>query len=136
MPSAATAEARAAGEWADRFRQLSDADPVIQAHGKYFSCSYLLDFQQLQMLVRMHGGRAEQVLVDPPPLEAYDFAIRGDVELWRKFCQPTPPAMYHGLWSATFRSGMRIEGNILTLMQNLMCMTRQMELLRTTGSPV
>ena len=44
--------------------------------------------------------------------------------------------MYHGLWSATFRSDLSLEGDLLILMQNLRCFTRQFELLRKTGVPV
>lgn len=115
------------------FRQLSDGDAELQAHGAYFTCSYLLDMGEHTFLVRMHRGRIEELTVDPEPLTAYDFAIRADAETWRGFCQPTPPPMYHGIWAATFRRGMRMEGDLLVLMQNLRCLTRQLELLRVTG---
>ncbi|MEU7381935.1 MULTISPECIES: hypothetical protein [unclassified Streptomyces] len=117
----------------ERFRQLSDSDAEIQAHGKYFSCSYLLDMEKHSFLVRMHRGRVEELIVDPEPLAAYDFAIRATAETWQGFCSPTPAPMYHGIWAATFRRGMRLEGELLVLMQNLRCLTRQLELLRVTG---
>ncbi|MFF9126689.1 hypothetical protein ACF09J_25980 [Streptomyces sp. NPDC014889] len=126
----ATATAR---EPVERFRQLSDGDAEIQAHGKYFSCSYLLDMEKHSFLVRVHRGRIEELIVDPEPLTAYDFAIRATAETWQGFCRPTPPPMYHGIWAATFRRGMRLEGDLLVLMQNLRCLTRQLELLRETG---
>jgi hypothetical protein len=44
--------------------------------------------------------------------------------------------MYHGIWSATFQRDMQLEGDVLVLMQNLRCITRQIELLRVIGSPV
>jgi hypothetical protein len=44
--------------------------------------------------------------------------------------------MHHGIWAATFQRDMRLDGNVLVLMQNLRCITRQIELLRTVGSPV
>lgn len=44
--------------------------------------------------------------------------------------------MHHGIWAATFRRDMRLDGDILVLMQNLRCVTRQIELLRAVGSPV
>jgi hypothetical protein len=44
-----------------------------------------------------------------------------------------PKPMYHGIWSASFRRDMRLEGDLLVLMQNLRCLTRQLELLRLTG---
>lgn len=120
-------------ESVDRFRRLSDGDAEIQAHGKYFSCGYLLDMETHSFLVRMHQGRVEELIVDPEPLVAYDFAIRATAETWREFCRPTPRPMYHGIWAATFRRGMRLEGDLLVLMQNLRCLTRQLELLRVTG---
>jgi hypothetical protein len=44
--------------------------------------------------------------------------------------------MYHGIWAATFQRDMRLDGDVLVLMQNLRCLTRQIELLRTVGVPV
>ena len=44
--------------------------------------------------------------------------------------------MYHGIWSASFRRDMSLEGDLLVLMQHLRCITRQIELLRKTGVPV
>ncbi|MFF4756513.1 hypothetical protein ACWD5R_44980 [Streptomyces sp. NPDC002514] len=117
----------------DYFRRLSDGDEELQAHGAFFSCTYLLDMEDHSFLVRMHRGQVEELIVDPEPLTGYDFAIRADAETWRGFCRPTPPPMHHGIWAATFRSGMRLEGDLLVLMQNLRCLTRQLELLRVTG---
>jgi len=123
--------------WVDKFRNQSDSDAELQAHGKFYSCSFLLDMQEHRYLVRMHRGKVEEILVDPGDLdERYQFAIRASADTWRKFSQPTPPPMYHGIWSASFRSGMRLEGDLLILMQNLRCVTRQLELLRVTGAPV
>ena len=123
--------------WVDKFRNQCNSDAELQAHGKFYSCSFLLDMQEHRYLVRMHRGKVEEISVDPGDLdERYQFAIRASADTWRKFSQPTPPPMYHGIWSASFRSGMRLEGDLLILMQNLRCVTRQLELLRTTGAPV
>jgi hypothetical protein len=123
--------------WADNFRSQSNSDAELQAHGKFYSCSFLLDAEQHRFLVRMQDGKVEEILVDPGPLdERYQFAIRASADTWRKFSQPTPPPMYHGIWAASFQKDMRLEGDLLVLMQNLRCLTRQLELLRVTGSPV
>jgi hypothetical protein len=44
--------------------------------------------------------------------------------------------MYHGIWAASFQRDMKLEGDVLVLMQNLRCVTRQIELLRVVGVPV
>ncbi len=123
--------------WVDSFRRASDEDAELQAHGKYYSCAFLLDMEEHSYLVKMHAGKVEEVLVDPGPLDdRYQFVIRASAETWRKFGQKTPPAMCHGLFAASFREDMSLEGDLLVLMQNLRCVVRQIELLRTTGVPV
>ena len=123
--------------WVDTFRRASDEDAELQAHGKYYSCAFLLGMEEHSYLVKMNGGNVEDVLVDPRPLDArYQFAIRASAETSRKFGQETPPPMCHGLFAASFREDMSLEGDLLVLMQNLRCVVRQIKLLRTTGVPV
>lgn len=123
--------------WADAFASASNSDPEIQAHGKYFTCSYLLDATDRTYVIQVESGQVVNVAVDPGPLDVpYQFAIRASAATWRGFGEPTPAPMFHGIWAASFKLDMRLEGNLLVLMQNLRCVTRQIELLRTVGSPV
>jgi hypothetical protein len=124
-------------EWAEKFAQASNEDPEIQAHGKYFTCSYLFDMGDHSFVVQVDRGLVADVAVDPGPLDVpYQFAIRASADTWRHFGVPTPEPMYHGIWAASFQRDMKLEGDILVLMQNLRCFTRQIELLRTVGVPV
>ena len=126
-----------AQKWVEEFRRTSDEDEELQAHGKYYSCNYLLDMEEHQFLVSMHAGKVEEILIDPGPLDArFQFIIRASAETWRNFAKEIPPPMYHGIWAASFRGDMSIEGDQLVLMQNLRSLTRQIELLRKTGVPV
>ena len=126
-----------AAEWADAFARASDEDPEIQAHGKYFTCSYLLDMERRTFVIQVGRGKVLDVTVDPGPLQVpYQFALRASADTWRHFGVPVPAPMYHGIWSASFQRDLRLEGDILVLMQNLRCFTRQFELLRTVGVPV
>jgi hypothetical protein len=133
----AATSAPSAETWADAFRAATNDDPEIQAHGRYFTCSYLLDMADHTFVVRMVSGRVVEVAVDPGPLDVpYQFAIRASAETWRNFGVPVPAPMYHGIWAASFQRDMRLEGDVLVLMQNLRCITRQIELLRSVGAPV
>ena len=124
-------------EWVRSFTDASDNDPEIQAHGKYFTCGYLLDMENHHFVVRMTSGKVAELAVDPGPLDVgYQFAIRASAETWRGFGTEIPAPMYHGIWAATFRRDMKLEGDVLVLMQNLRCITRQIELLRTVRVPV
>lgn len=130
-------QAPAPADWARAFTEANDHDPEIQAHGKYFTCAYLLDMAEHTFVVRVVSGKVAEVAVDPGPLDVpYQFAIRASAETWRNFGVATPAPMYHGIWAATFQRDMKLEGDILVLMQNLRCLTRQIELLRGIGVPV
>jgi hypothetical protein len=126
-----------AQDWVEEFRRTSDEDEELQAHGKYYSCNYLLDMEEHQFLISMHAGKVEEILIDPGPLDArFQFIIRASAETWRNFAKESPPPMYHGIWAASFQGDMSIEGDQLVMMQNLRTLTRQLELLRKTGVPV
>ena len=123
--------------WAESFRSASDNDEELQAHGKFYTCSFLLDLGDRNVVVRMNRGKIDGLVIDPGPLdERYQFAIRASADTWRKFATPIPPPMFHGIWAATFQRDMTLEGDILVLMQNLRAVTRQLELLRETGVPL
>ena len=123
-------------DWAVRFSEASDRDPTIGAMAKYFTCTYLWDMGTQKVIVRMVDGKVHEINIDPAPMDAFDFALRASPETWREFARPVPEPMYHGIWSASFRRDLKLEGNLLVLMQNLRNFTVQFELLRKVGVPV
>jgi hypothetical protein len=122
--------------WAESFTEATNGDAEIGAHGKYYSCSYMLDMQDRKLIVDMHRGKVENINLDVQPLDAYQFALRAPADTWRGMGEPVPAPMYHGIWAASFRKNLSMEGDLLVLMQNLRCFTRQIEILRETGVPV
>lgn len=124
-------------EWVAALTEVTNADPEISAHGKYFSCSYLLDMETHTFVVEIERGKIVNIAIDPGPLDvSYQFAIRASADTWRNFGVPVPAPMYHGIWAASFQRDMKLEGDVLVLMQNLRCVTRQIELLRAVSVPV
>jgi hypothetical protein len=123
-------------DWAVRFSEASDRDQTIGAMARYFTCSYLWDMGAARIIVEMVDGKVYRINTDPQPLDAYDFALRASAATWREFARPVPAPMYHGIWAASFRRDLKIEGNILVMMQNLRNFTVQFELLRKVGVPV
>ena len=122
--------------WASKFKSLTDSDQTIAAMGQYYTCTFLWDMTERKVIIEMHDGKVKHINVDPAPLDAYDFALRASAETWREFAQPMPKPMYHGIWAASFRKDLKIEGNHLIMMQNLRNFTVQFELLRKCGVPV
>jgi hypothetical protein len=122
--------------WAESFAQATNEDALIGAHGRHYSCTYMLDMQERRVIVEMHKGHVEKINLDPQPLDDYQFALRAPAKTWRGMGERVPKPMYHGIWAASFREGLSMEGELLVLMQNINCFTRQVELLRETGVPV
>lgn len=123
-------------DWAVRFSEASDRDQTIGAMARYFTCTYMWDMGPQKVIVEMLDGKVYRINTDPQPLDAYDFVLRASPATWREFARPIPAPMYHGIWAASFRRDLKMEGNILVLMQNLRNFTVQFELLRKVGVPV
>lgn len=123
-------------QWAEAFRRATESDPVIQSMAKYYSCDFLLDMEERKVLVQMHDGRVKRIDIDPAPLDPYHFALRASAETWRKMSLKTPPPFFQGMWAASAREDLRMEGDLTVLMQNLRNFTAQLELLRQVGVPV
>ena len=122
--------------WADKYESLTNSDETISAMGKYYTCSFMFDMTDCKVIIEMHDGKVKNINTNPGPLDPYDFALRASAATWREFGQPVPRPMFHGIWAASFREDLKLEGNHLVLMQNLRNFTVQFELLRKCGVPV
>ena len=122
--------------WAKKYEEASNSDDTIKAMAKYYTCSFMFDMEKAKVIIEMHDGKVKNINTNPGPLDPYDFALRASANTWKEFSQPMPKPMYHGIWSASFRKDLKIEGNHLVLMKNLRNFTVQFELLRKTGVPV
>ena len=122
--------------WAKKYEDLSNSDETIGAMAKHYSCSFMFDMEKAKVIIEMHDGMVKNINTNPGPLDPYDFALRASANTWKEFSQPIPKPMYHGIWSASFRKDLKIEGNHLILMKNLRNFTVQFELLRKSGVPV
>ena len=122
--------------WASKFKNLTDNDDTIQCMGKYYTCSFMYDMTERKVIVEMHDGKVKNINTDPAPLDPYDFALRASAQTWREFAKPVPKPMFHGIWAASFCEDLKLEGNLLVLMQNLRNFTVQFELLRKCSVPV
>ena len=122
--------------WAQRYENLTNNDEAIAAMGKYYTCSFMYDMQKEKVIIEMLDGKVRSINTNPGFLDSYDFSLRACAETWREFAEPIPKPMFQGIWSASFREDLKIEGNHLVMMQNLRNFTIQFELLRKSGVPV
>ena len=122
--------------WARKYESLTNNDETIAAMARYYTCSFIFDMERARILIEMHDGKVKRIDTNAGSMDASDFLLRASAATWREFSRPIPQPMYHGIWSASFRRDLKIEGNHLVLMQNLRNFTIQFELLRKSGVPV
>jgi|TARA_B100000787_G_C16177863_1_gene290074 hypothetical protein len=122
--------------WAKKYKDLTDSDETIRAMAKYYTCSFLFDMSEVKAIIEMHDGKVKNINTNPGGLDPYDFALRASANTWREFARPIPKPMFHGIYAASFRRDLLIEGNHLILMQNIRNFVVQFELLRKSGVPV
>jgi len=123
-------------QWAAAFTSATAADPVIQSMAKYYTCAFLLDMESVSILVRMQDGAIKEIMINPGPLEPYQFALRASADTWRKMSEEHPPPFYQGILAAAAHHDLKIEGDTLVLMQNLRNFTAHITLLKRVGVPV
>ena len=122
--------------WARKFESMTNSDETIQSMGKYYTCSFIYDMEDVRVLIEMHDGKVKRIEINPGLIDACDFVLKASAASWREFAKPMPKPMFHGIWAASFRKDLKLEGNLLVLMQNLRNFTVQFELLRKSGVPV
>ena len=122
--------------WAKKYEDLTNSDKTIAAMSKYYSFSFMFYMEKAKVIIEMHDCKVKHINTNPGPLDPYDFALRASANTWKEFSQPIPKPMYHGIYAASFRRDLLIEGNHLVLMQNIRNFVVQFELLRKVGVPV
>jgi hypothetical protein len=111
-------------------QQAMREDPELGVAGRFFTCSFLLGAGERRYLLRVRDGELIDILVDPPPVEPWQFAIKAPTETWERFLEDPPPAPFHDIWAATWLGHMTIEGDIEVFMQHHYALWRTLKLLR------
>lgn len=62
---------------------------------------------------------AIHALPSAPPLQPWDFCVKGTPRAWQELWEAVPRAGWHDVFALTKRGEMRIEGNLLPFMANL-----------------
>ena len=88
--------------WARKFESLTNSDETIQSMGKYYTCSFIYDMEQMRVLIEMNDGKVKRIEINPGPIEACDFVLKASAASWRErdgdrrsehAAQPNPAAL-------------------------------------------
>ncbi|MCM3596094.1 hypothetical protein M4D55_09935 [Metabacillus idriensis] len=116
-------------KWMENFQEVVNADQELNVIGKYCVADLLLQIGSKEYIVQIKQGKLTNFF-EKGALDGWSFAIRGSLEAWEKFTQPTPPPMFHELFAAVFQGNLQLEGNLKELYANLRYMIRFLDVTR------
>jgi hypothetical protein len=93
--------------WADAFTEAANTDPELQAHGKYFTCSYLLDATERSYVIQVRPERSSASCRPGSARRALPVRHPGRRGHVARVRRAVPAPMYHGIWAASFQLDMR-----------------------------
>ena len=76
-------------------QELINRDPEFRLASKHMCGNILLAVDDKQCIFKMCGGVLTDILLDPTPMDAWNFFIRAPAESWKLFLMPVPPPFYH-----------------------------------------
>ena len=119
-------------EWMNRFRDTVNIDAELKLIGEWFSTDFKLSFEGNDYLLKVRGGRIEEILHAPRFDVPARFSLRAPMSVWRKFINPDPEPLYHDFFAMLMRvPEFEIDGDSLATMQNARALHRMMNILRT-----
>ena len=119
-------------EWMNRFRDTVNLDAELKLIGEWFSTDFKLSFEGNDYLLKVRGGRIEEILHAPRFDVPARFSLRAPMSVWRKFINPDPEPLYHDFFAMLMRvPEFEIDGDSLATMQNARALHRMMNILRT-----
>ena len=118
-------------DWWRRFQARVNQDPELAVIGKWFSVPFAITRGDDRIVLRVEKGRIVDIVQQPRFDVRTAFGLRGPVELWNKFLEPVPPALYHDIFAMIMRvPDLVLEGDTLIAMQNARALHRMMNIMR------
>ncbi|WP_435181494.1 hypothetical protein [Halorussus sp. AFM4] len=132
----------ASHDWWDHYQETVNTDEEMQVRGHdKFNENFYVEIGDDRFLIKMDGGKVDDVVANPGMNEEWSFGVEGDRTAWEEFVQETPPAFNHEIIASHYRSAVQNEdghlqltGNNKKIFQNLRAFQRALDLMRKTNN--
>ena len=114
----------------EKLPELVNDNPALVRRGRWTNAVMMLGIGPQYWLITIREGRIAACTRQTLRISAFDFAITGDEDAWRKFWQATPPPMHHDLHALLRIGAIRIEGDVDLLLANMLYLKIMLETLR------
>ncbi len=103
----------------DHIRERVNARDALVRRGRYVSLAFLLGVGDQEYVVTIDRGRVTSVEPRRLATSTGRFTIRAATPVWEEFWKPVPRRDHHDLWSMLAAGILKIDGDLLPLIQNL-----------------
>ncbi len=95
------------------------AHPSLVWRGRHAHFSFMVGVGPDDYVLDISAGWLTQISLRALPTDSAQFTISATEEAWDLFWSPVPPRDFHDLFSMLAAGNLRLDGNLVPLMQHL-----------------
>ena len=120
--------------WLERLRKNVNSDTELGIIGTHFNAVISITVDDVRRDLHVAKGQIVDI-VDVFRIDTRaDFGFRAPAQVWERFMQSPPPALYQNVFSMIMRvPEFQLEGDTMVLAQNARSVQRMMEVVQETG---
>jgi hypothetical protein len=109
-----------------------NGDPEFRLAARFWDCRirYRLGDDAFVLVIR--NGEVAAVVERPGVFDDYEIDIAADEASWQKILAPVPPPFYHDLFPAQLHHGLRMSGDLASLLAYYGAVRRITDVMRST----
>jgi hypothetical protein len=97
--------------WSTKFQQLLREDKEVSLNTKWAIFNCLIEIGDRSYLLKVNEGDIK-LINDPTIKDSWDFAIRGNADVWQRYADGDKDPEYRDILAMVFQGKMSITGNI------------------------
>lgn len=111
-------------------REAINNDPEFRIASKHMCQDILVTVDDKQCIFKVHGGILTDIVLNPSPMDAWNFFIRAPEKSWKLFLMPVPPPFYHSLFGASVREDFQFGGDLEAMFAHYWATQRMLAVIR------
>lgn len=120
-------------DWLQKMRENVNSDPELGIIGTHFNAVVSITVDEDRRDLHIAGGRISDIIDTQRIDSRADFGFRAPSDVWERFFEVPPPALYHSIFAMIMRvPEFRLEGDTMILAQNARALQRMMEVIQAT----
>ena len=114
----------------ENVRETINRDPEFRIASKHMCQDILVAADDKQCIFKVRDGVITDILLDPSPMDTWNFFIRAPEKSWELFLMPTPPPFYHSLFGASVRGDFQFGGDLEAMFAHYWATQRMLAVIR------